>query len=172
MASTAEFTDGDRLRFHNLLKLAAESPFEGERRNALAAAKRLASRFGMSLHEAAGAAEPHTAGPQPNEDKKPHPAAWASFMMDIQIQADKRRREEAMRAARERGLDAEQRRASKAAAQGRPQTSRARLGRRRFARILLAETKLPFRDIAGITGLDIYQIVGLKLQMRRSEHSV
>ena len=92
-------------------------------------------------------------------------------MMDVEIQADKYRRDEAVRAARERGLDAEQRRAEAAARKRRPQTSRARRGRRRFAEILLAETKLPFRDIAGITGLDIYQIVGLKLQMRKAEPS-
>ncbi len=83
--------------------------------------------------------------------------------------ADKHRRDEAVRAARDRGLDAEKRRAEAAARNRRPQTSRARLGRRRFAEILLAETKLPFRDIAGITGLDIYQIVVLKLQMRKAE---
>ena len=170
MLSATEFNENDRERFHNLLKLAADSPFEGERRNALAAAERLAARFDMSLHEAAGAAEPQQAA-APEAEEIRRQAARAAFMMDVEIQADKYRRDEAVRAARERGLDAEQRRAEAAARKRRPQTSRARRGRRRFAEILLAETKLPFRDIAGITGLDIYQIVGLKLRMRKAEPS-
>src|SRR3546814_1630412 len=43
------FTEAERQRFHNLLQLAAESPFEGERANALAAATRLAVRCGLAL---------------------------------------------------------------------------------------------------------------------------
>jgi len=46
---SAGFSEADRQRFHNLLHLAAESTFEGERANALAAAKRLAERFGLTL---------------------------------------------------------------------------------------------------------------------------
>ena len=34
------------------------------------------------------------------------------------------------------------------------------------ARTLIRETSLPLREIASITGLDIYQVVGLKLKMR------
>ena len=171
MPSAIEFTESDRERFHNLLKLAADSPFEGERSNALAAAERLAARFDMSLHEAAGAAEPRkTAAPAAEEMRRQ--AARTAFMMDVEIQADKYRRDEAVRAARDRGLDAAQRRAEAAAQKRRPQSSRARRGRRRFAQILLAETKLPFLEIAGITGLDVYQIVGLKLQMRKAVPSV
>src|SRR3546814_17575845 len=41
------FTEAERQRFHNLLQLAAESPFEGERANALAADTRLAVRCGQ-----------------------------------------------------------------------------------------------------------------------------
>ncbi len=169
MPAATQFSDSDRERFHNLLKLAAESPFEGERDNALAAAERLASRFGLSLDEAAGASEPRRQAPVSDDEERKRKAAWTAFMMDMEIQADKRRRDEAIRAAKERGLDAAQARAEAAARNRRPQTSRARLGRRRFARILLAETKLPFRDIAGITGLNVYQIVGLKLQMRQAQ---
>ena len=169
MPETKSFAEADRQRFHNLLKLAAESPFAGERSNALAAARRLAAKFDMSLDEAASAT-PERRRAAPVEEKQPHPAEWAAFMMDVEIHADKIRRDEAMRAARDRGLDAAERRAAAAAAKrNRPRSSSARLGRRRFARILLAETKLPFRDIAGITGLDIYQIVGLKLQMRKAD---
>ena len=50
---TAGFSEAERQRFHNLLQLAAESPFEGERANALAAATRLATRCGLTLDEAA-----------------------------------------------------------------------------------------------------------------------
>ena len=42
-----------RDRFRALLKLASESPFEGERENAMDAATRLAEQHGMSLDEAA-----------------------------------------------------------------------------------------------------------------------
>ncbi len=171
MPSATEFTNNDRERFHNLLKLAAESPFEGERSNALAAAERLAARFDMSLHQAAGAAESRQPAAPAVEESRQRAAARAAFVMDTEIRADKHRRDEAVRAAKERGLDAEQRRAEAAARKRRPQTSRVRLGRDRFARVLLAETKLPFREIAGITGLDIYQIVVLKLQMRKAEPS-
>ena len=34
------------------------------------------------------------------------------------------------------------------------------------ARLLLTETSLPLREIAEITGLDLYDVVGLKLKLR------
>ena len=53
------FNEIERTRFQNLLKLASESTFDGERTAALDAAKRLAGRHGMSLDEAArGVPEP------------------------------------------------------------------------------------------------------------------
>ena len=36
----------------------------------------------------------------------------------------------------------------------------------RHAAVLLRETKLPFREVAEITGLDVYKVVGMKLKMR------
>src|SRR3546814_5188666 len=52
------FTESERNRFRNLLKLANESPYEGERDAALAAAERMATARGMSLHEAASVGAP------------------------------------------------------------------------------------------------------------------
>ena len=37
------------------------------------------------------------------------------------------------------------------------------------AAVLLRETRLPFREVADITGLDIYDVVGMKLKMRKPE---
>ena len=48
-----QLTPEEQVRFHNLLKLAKESPFPGERENALAAAERMATRHGLTLEEAA-----------------------------------------------------------------------------------------------------------------------
>ena len=45
---------------------------------------------------------------------------------------------------------------------------------RDHARILLTETSLRLREIVDITGLDIYQVVGLKLSLRpgsRNDHA-
>ncbi len=166
-------TESERERFHNLLKLAAESPFEGERSNALAAAERLAARRGLTLHEAAGAAAPRPARHAPErESDGQRAAAWAAFMMDRDIQADKMRRDVALRAARERGLDGKtQLEVSPQQRTWRGHSSKVRRGGYRFARILLAETQMPFSEIAGITGLDVYQVVGLKLKMRKPEPS-
>ncbi|MGA1066654.1 MAG: DUF2786 domain-containing protein, partial [Alphaproteobacteria bacterium] len=48
------------------MKLAAESPFEGEREAALAAAKRLAAKHNMDLRDAAAQSEP-----EPDPDPEP-----------------------------------------------------------------------------------------------------
>lgn len=158
-------TEEDRVRFHNLLRLAAESPFAGERANALAAAKRLAGRYGMTLEEAA-APEP------PRPEPRRHWMGWTApfppdLMNDIEtVLADKARREAAFRAARARGLDAEETAARRAGRGRAGPTSRERMSPLSHARILLTETSLPFRDVAQITGLDIWQVVGLKLKLR------
>ena len=57
------FDEAERKRFHNLLLLANESPYEGERTAALAAAKRMSKARGMTLEEAA------SGGPPPPEPK-------------------------------------------------------------------------------------------------------
>jgi hypothetical protein len=158
--------------------LAAESPFAGERDNALAAAQRMAGRKGLSLDEAAAQrAQKETPKPQP-EPRRPESAAERNFnsrfstaahLMDRDIRMEKARREAALRAAKDRGLDEEERRAAeRRSRQGgvRRSTSKARMNPYRHAAVLLKETSLPFREVANITGLDIYQIVGMKLKMR------
>jgi len=158
------FTTAERERFHNLLKLAAESPFAGERANALAAAQRLAARHGMTVDEAAAGAR---AAPRPAApDAAWTTAAAAPFvhLMDWQIYAAKLRREAAIRAARARGLDPEAPRSPRA--QSAPRANPARMEPRDHARVLLTETSLRLREIVDITGLDIYQVVGLKLMLR------
>jgi len=185
------FTDAERQRFHNLLQLAAESPFEGERANALAAATRLAGRYGMTLDEAAaggGAKEDRPRG-RPRDEYPDHGPRSDDFMADDLgfrpqsldrfaramhlmgnfILSDKVRREEALRAAQQRGLDAEElRKAVTASVTQRKSTRPRRMNPDRHAATLLRETSLSFREIANITGLDIYAVVGLKLKLRAS----
>lgn len=153
--------------------MAAESPFEGERANALAAAKRLAKRHGMSLDEAATStarAQAPTRRESNREAKWSRASARHIHIMDSQIQADKARRDAAMRAAQARGLDAEAARAAPAAAKPRRVSSGGGRARNQFghAQVLLRETSLPLSEVASITGLDMYQVIGLKLKMRKN----
>jgi len=175
---SAVFSEAERLRFHNLLQLAAESPFEGERANALAAAKRLAERVGLTLDEAAagGAAqEPPHAAPRGDDhladDLGFAPQtldrfARAAHLMDNFILHDKLRREAALRAAQARGLDAEGLREAVTSTVTNGKVNRRRMNPYRHAATLLKETSLSFDEISNITGLDIYAVVGLKLKMR------
>lgn len=183
------FDSAERRRFHNLLKLAAESPFEGEREAALAAAKRLAERHGMSLREAAAqpaeddAAEP-TAGQGHRRSAATNPWGGSGFEPPPGFEErwgrakerdsrwrrpedEKRQWRAAYEAARRRGLDAQE---EAARPKPRPQASRSRSNQRMnpdmHARALLRETSLPLAEIAQITRLNIYQVVGIKLKMR------
>lgn len=158
--------------------LAAESSFQGERDNALAAAKRMAERKGLTLDEAAALrAQAGSEKPQQEAQRPPTEAerefasrfATSTHLMDQEIRREKARREAAMRAAKDRGLDAEERRAEERRNRQRGtnrSSSKARMNPYRHAAVLLAETSLPFREVANITGLNIYQIVGMKLKMR------
>tara|TARA_R110002110_G_scaffold115008_3_gene285210 strand:+ start:10574 stop:11134 length:561 start_codon:yes stop_codon:yes gene_type:complete len=180
-------TTAERERFHNLLLMAKESPFEGERTNALEAAERMAQRHDMTLEEAArsggeGLQKPGEQNPAPKppssfEQAEAEAAARerafaesARFMRDMEDHArsDKARRDEALKAAYDRGLDAEERRRAERAA-SRDKTVR-KNGRKRnplvHARVLLKETRLPIKEIASICGLDVYTVAGLKLKMR------
>jgi len=169
----------ERIRFHNLLKLAAESPFAGERQSALAAAGRLAARHGMTLDEAA-AMPADDPGPRVTASQPPpqHPESdlsaqarrWArefgqtAHLHESFTAGDKERRARAMRAAYARGLDAAmQRRRSRP---GRQARGNRRMNPKRFAKTLLRETRLPFNEIAALTGLSVHAVVALKLQMR------
>lgn len=95
--------------------------------------------------------------------------ARAAHLMDNFILSDKARRAEALRAAQSRGLDADELRKAVTAS-----VTQSRMKRRhmmnpnRHAATLLRETSLSFREIATITGLDIYSVVGLKLKLRVS----
>ncbi len=144
--------------------MAAVSPFEGERANAVAAAERMAARHGMTLEEAAAGGGPVPSPPvaPPSQDE----AELAAFvhLMDYQISVAKARREAALHAATSRGLDSSTRPLRRLArAFG---FRRRRVDPTHHASTLLAETAMTFREISSITGLDIYEIVSLKLKMR------
>ncbi len=153
------------------MRLAAESPFEGERGNALAAATRMAERAGLTLEEAAGASEPRQEAPS----RQGGAAAWeavslgrfahALHLMDHYLQRDKARREAALQAAQKRGLDADKGKGQPSALASRNASSR-RMDPVKHASVLLQDTSLPFHEVAAITGLDIYEVVGLKLKLR------
>ena len=174
MAGTPRpFTDGERVRFHSLLRMAAESPFPGERANALAAATRLAQRAGMSLDEAAARdtnsgrqQQPRNQAAQPPVSPLHAELARQFLMLDQQIIADKARRAAALRAAIDRGLDWEERPRRPPRAATAHHASDRRMDGHRHAAVLLSETSLPLREVSAITGLDIYEVVGMKLKMR------
>ena len=175
------FTEAERKRFQGLLRLAAESPYAGERANALAAAMRLAARHEMTVEEAAGVDTP----PE-SMTRRRDPSAMARNMggrswftdydapevsayvhlTDLAIRLAKLQRDAAMAEARSRGLDAEAEAAARRRADRAKRPTRRRMNPRDHARLLLTETSLRLREIVDITGLDIYQVVGLKLALR------
>ena len=178
-------TSAERDRFHNLLLMAKESPFAGERRNALAAAERMAERHGMTLEEAARSGgeamqAPVTERARPRRTHVDEAAAesaarerafaeMAQFMRDMEDRArvDKARRDEALKAAYDRGLDADERR--RAENGGRDRIVRRNPRRRNpmvHAQVLLKETRLPLTEIASICNLDVWTVAGLKLKLR------
>ena len=168
-AGSRPFNESERTRFHNLLKLAAESPFDGERKAALAAAERLAKRFDMTLDEAA------SGGPAPEVPKKPKSTRKGPretqvrdvgrhvHMMDNWVSNDKARRDAALAEAYARGLDSDARRSKSGQA---PRRNPSKRNPHSHAKVLLRETRLPLLEICTLTGLDIYEVVGLKLKMR------
>jgi predicted kinase len=92
--------------------------------------------------------------------------ARAAHLMDSFILHDKARRQDALRAAQARGLDGEELRKAVTASVMQARVNRRRMNPSRHAATLLRETSLSFREIASITGLDIYSVVGLKLKLR------
>jgi uncharacterized iron-regulated membrane protein len=186
-AITASFTDGERKRFQGLLRLAAESPFAGERANAFAAATRLAARHGLTVEEAAAGDD--RAPLAQARDRRPSsmgetlggrswfadydPPEVGRFMhlTDIAIRLAKMQHEAAVAEARARGLDAAAEAAARRQADRVQRQSNRRMNPRDHARVLLTETSLRLRDIVDITGLDIYQVVSLKLALRPGTHS-
>ena len=182
----ASFTDGERKRFQGLLRLAAESPFDGERANAFAAATRLAARHGLTVEEAA-AGDDHAPLAQA-ADRRPSPMgetmggrSWFAdyeppevgrfmHLTDLAIRLAKMQHEAALAEARARGLDAAAEAAARRQADRVQRQSNRRMNPRDHARVLLTETSLRLREIVDITGLDIYQVVGLKLALRPGTH--
>lgn len=180
---TQSLSSSQQQRFRKLLTLAAESPFAGEREAALAAAERMADSAGMDLeeaaracgrqeqqeHEAAGPSRPAGAemGPGWTETMSPsmRRAAWAGYAWEAAAsRARQRHREEVAR--RQREEEAQRRADSKRGRHNQPRSDRS-MPRGDFARVLLLETGLPLRDIAEITDLGMYEVVGLKLKLRR-----
>ena len=160
-------TPAERTRFRNLLELANSSKFEGERANALDAARRLAARHGMALEEAARTGLEPRAPLYATEMRKPDPrAAYFAYAQQQAASREKTRWEEAVQKARDRGLDRE---STDTRADQRPRrNSKARRNPAKHAEVLLEETRLPFNEIANITGLSIYAVVGMKLKMREA----
>ncbi len=173
------FTETDRERLRNLLELAESSPFPGERDNALAAAKRLAERHDMSLEEAASRRPDRRRAPDRHSEMdgefvspfvyrpdRKTADRWQRTSLDPAAQeAEKKRWEEAVTAARQRGLDGGEKSETDRFGTRRP-NSRSRRNPIAHATVLLKETSLPFQEIADITGLDIYDVIAMKLKLR------
>lgn len=181
---TEAFTATQKERFRKLLLLAAESPFEGERAAALAAAERLAGRFGMTLDEAAGAAsEPEPAARRAGrrgerDDDEPMGArgfrrapewmhrAAAGYAYEASAAASRaRQRHREQVEAAQRSEEEERRRAQAMQRRWGPRSER-RMAPRDFARRLILETGFSLQEIAEITGLTQHELVGLKLKLR------
>ncbi|MEE2760174.1 MAG: hypothetical protein VYE18_01860 [Pseudomonadota bacterium] len=79
---------------------------------------------------------------------------------------EKERWEAAVNEARTRGLDSE--RKSHAESVRAKRSIRTRRNPTSHATVLLKETKLSLREIADISGLDIYSVVGVKLKLRNA----
>lgn len=171
---STDFPEADRVRFRNLLELANSSKFEGERANALAAATRLARKHGMTIDEAASWQPEVQEAPKVyartarSQRSNIDPRAYQHYAADAKAQQDEKARwEEALRKAKSRGLDREENRKKKA--NDRPRSfSRARRNPVKHAEVLLRETSLTFSEIAEITGLDLYDVVAMKLKLRRA----
>jgi hypothetical protein len=122
----------------------------------------------MTLEEAARTGlEQRQPLPTTSDGRRPDPrAAYFAYAHQQAVEREKRRWEDAVQKARERGLDGG---LDAAAARSDMRPRRASKSRRdpiKHASVLLEETRLPFDEIADITGLSIYAIVGMKLKMR------
>ena len=168
------FTESERNRFRNLLELANDSKYPGERENALAAATRIAQKYNMTLDEAARW-NPEDIAPgkniaQQGSYQRPVKSSEVSNLVKNQQEAETEKKlwQAAMNRAKDRGLDKEEnaKKAAQEAASERRQNSKARRNPTTHANILLKETSLSFQEIADITGLDIYKVITMKLKSR------
>lgn len=128
----------------------------------------------MSLAEAA-ADSVRQQQPAPPQAEPPRTSPTSSFayffhLSEAELLADKARREASLKAAYDRGLDAEQRReeANPRRVGGffRRDSSSRRMDPQRHARNLLLETSLPLREVVRLTGLSVWEVVSLKLKLR------
>ena len=194
-----DFPEKERLRFRKLLEVANSTTYTGEREAALTAATRLAETYGMTLREAAGMKDRSRKKKSTSSVKRPKgfradfgsadPEAmgmwWASreraashqqHLDGDSLAADKKRRDQALREAIERGLDNEERAAAekKKSSPPRGHTTRstgrsAWRSRPEFVRVLLKETRMSAKEIAAVAGVTIYDVFREKLLMRRAE---
>jgi DNA-directed RNA polymerase specialized sigma24 family protein len=122
------------------------------------------------LEEAATGVSPSRTA-KANSDTAQFAKDLAAFvhMTDYQIFLEKQRRDTARREAEERGLD--NKKAKSNAPPPPPRRTRrsnARMEPQRHAWVLVRETKLSYQEIAKITGLDIYQVLHMKIQLLRA----
>ena len=127
----------------------------------------------MSLEEAAGSesSEAHltrSAGVRTLHDY-PHMTSFGSKVLKntYNESLDKARWQSAVKEAQKRGLDwSEGKKTVRELRQHR--FGKARRHPVKHAQVLLNETSLPFTEIAQITGLNVYQVVTIKLQLREA----
>ena len=156
-------------RFSNLLELAKRSKFRGERNNALSAAKRIAKKHGMTIKEfEKGASKPKAANSRPwaNKNKQKKENLGSELFKNINnTYHEKERWQRAVNSAKARGLDENIRKRANVFEKS-LNLSKNKRPAGKHAEVLLKETSLSFKEIMDITGLNIYQVVGIKLKLR------
>ena len=196
--TVAGFPVKERLRFRKLLEVAHSTNYSGEREAALGAAARLASAHGMTLREAAGMKDVPDDKKATAQTKRPRgfradfgaagPETIGSWWtprgkstrderhLDSEsVAADKKRREEALEDAIQRGLDIDEN-ATTERKKTAPKRVYATANRRstwrprpEFIRVLLKETRMSAKEIAAVAGVTIYDVFREKLLMRRAQ---
>ena len=167
--------ESEQKRFGNLLELANRSKYRGERENALAAASRLANKFGMTLEQAAKLGLNYNQGIN-NENKKAPDSFFKNISKEeikksqVNTESDKKRWQTAVANAKKRGLDQENKvnKNKKTTANFRRTNNTSRREPYIHAKILLKETSLSFKEIANITGISVYKVIALKLKTRKA----
>ena len=193
--TVTDFPTKKRLRFRKLLEVAHSTGYNGEREAALGAAARMAAAHGMTLREAVGMKnlsneeKPATQTKRPRGFRADFGAAgpesmgswWAPrekntrgerHLDNDSVAADKKRRQEALEDAIQRGLDIEEIAAAKRK-KGTPKRVYTRADRRstwrprpEFVRVLLKETRMSAIEIAAVADVTIYDVFREKLLMR------
>jgi len=198
--AASDFSEKERMRFRKLLEVAQSTSYTGEREAALGAATRLAETYGMTLREAAGMKDlPQKKKPVASSKRSrgfradfgaagpDSTGAWrASHEKAVggerhldgdSVSADKKRREQALEDAIQRGLDNEERAAAektKSAPKKAQSRSRGRntwRPRPEFVRVLLKETRMSAKEIAAVAGVTVHDVFREKLLMRQATAS-